>query len=167
MNGNSAEEVILDVREEDEFMAQHAPGSVWVPLSRFGRLAPGVLQTLVGRRVLLMCRGGNRARLALAQIEQLGFGGQLSARVYEGGILEWARSGKPVTENRGCRLPILRQVQLIVGLGVLAAVLLSFGVDRRLAWVAAFFGLGLTLAGLTGFCPLAELVGRLPWNRAR
>jgi rhodanese-related sulfurtransferase len=168
MSHDTADEpVILDVREEDEFSAQHIPGSIWVPLSRFSRCAPGVLQTLVGRRVLIMCRSGVRARLAQAQIGQLGFGGQVAAEVYEGGILRWAESGRPVAAGNGCRLPVLRQVQLIVGLGVLVSVLLGFAVDRRIAWAAAFFGAGLALAGLTGFCPLAEIVARMPWNRPR
>jgi hypothetical protein len=60
----------------------------------------------------------------------------------------------------------MRQVQLVVGPAVLAAVLLSFWVDQRIAWVAAFFGAGLTLAGTTGFCPLAELLAAMPWNKA-
>jgi rhodanese-related sulfurtransferase len=159
--------VILDVREKDEFDAQHIPESIWVPLSDFARLAPGVLQSLVGRRVLLMCRSGNRARLAQGQIGRLGFAGQIESEVYAGGILQWARQGKPLATRKKSHLPILRQVQLAVGLGVLGSVLLSFWVDQRIAWVAAFFGAGLTVAGITGFCGLAHLLAWMPWNKAQ
>ncbi|MFA6433206.1 MAG: rhodanese-like domain-containing protein [Elusimicrobiales bacterium] len=160
------EQVILDVREQDEFAAEHIPGSIWVPLSQFGHTAPGVLQSMAGRKILLMCRSGNRAKLALGQIAQLGFGGQLSVEVYPGGILEWARQGKPLVTGRGASLPIMRQVQLAAGSAVLASVLLGFGVDARIGWVAAFIGAGLMFAGLTGFCGLAKLLALMPWNKA-
>ena len=159
------EQVILDVREQDEFTAEHIPGSVWVPLSQFGQCAPGVLQSLAGKRITLMCRSGNRAKLALEQISQLGFGGQISAEVYPGGILEWVRQGKTVETRGSATLPIMRQVQLAAGLLVLVSVLLSFYVDRRIAWAAAFVGGGLSFAGLTGFCGLARLLAVMPWNK--
>ncbi len=159
------EEVILDVREQDEFAAEHIPGSIWVPLSQFAHTAPGVLQSFVGKKVIIMCRSGNRAKLALAQISQLGFGGQLSAEVYAGGILEWARQGKPVVVGGAARLPIMRQVQITAGSGVLLSVLLGFGVDQRIGWVAAFIGAGLIFAGITGFCGMAKLLALMPWNK--
>jgi len=159
------EPVIIDVREQDEFAAEHIPGSIWVPLSQFGRSAPGVLQSLVGRRITIMCRSGNRAKLAMEQIEQLGFGGQLSVAVYPGGMLEWARQGKIVETRKSAPLPIMRQVQLAAGLVVLVSAMLSLYVDRRIVWVAAFVGAGLSFAGLTGFCGLARLLAVMPWNK--
>jgi rhodanese-related sulfurtransferase len=160
------DQVIIDVREKDEFDAEHVPGSVWLPMSHFDRAAPGVLQTLVGRRVLLMCRSGNRAKLAQAKVEQLGFGGQLETEVFAGGLIEWKKRGQPVEAGHGTSVSIIRQVQLVVGPCVLAASLLSLAWDHRFAWVAAFFGAGLTFAGITGLCPLAELLAFMPWNRS-
>lgn len=159
------EQVILDVREQDEFAAQHIAGSLWVPLSQFGHTAPGVLQSMLGKKVMLMCRSGARAKLALGQIAQLGFSGQLAAEVYEGGILEWARQGKPLVTGKAAHLPIMRQVQITAGGGVLLSVLLGFGVDPRINWAAAFIGAGLLSAGLTGFCGLAKLLALMPWNK--
>ena len=161
------EQVILDVREQDEFAAEHVPGSIWVPLSQFNHSAPGVLQSLVGRQVLLMCRSGSRARLAGEQIDKLGFKGQIEVSVYEGGILDWVRQGKPVVTRKAAHLPIMRQVQLVAGLIVLVSSLLSVYVDRRMVWAAAFVGAGLTFAGLTGFCGLAQLLAVMPWNKTR
>ena len=161
------EQVILDVREQDEFAAERVPGSIWVPLSNFGHTAPGVLQSLVGKKILIMCRSGNRARLALAQITQLGFGGQVKAEVFEGGIIEWARQGKPVTIGKGSRLPLMRQVQVAAGLIVFSSVVLGFASDQRFFWLAGFVGAGLTFAGFTGFCGLAKLLALMPWNKSR
>ena len=159
------EQIILDVREQDEFAAEHIPGSIWVPLSQFGHTAPGVLQSMLGKKILFMCRSGARAKLALGQVAQLGFGGQLVAEVYEGGILEWARQGRPVITGRSGHLPILRQVQLTAGTGVLLSVLLGFAVDPGINWIAAFIGAGLMSAGLTGFCGLAKILALMPWNK--
>ena len=161
------EQVILDVREQDEFAAERVPGSIWVPLSDFSHTAPGVLQSLVGKKLIIMCRSGNRAKLALEQISQLGFGGQVTAEVFAGGIIEWARQGRPVTTGNGRRLPLMRQVQLVAGLVVFGSVALGFTVDQRLFWAAGFVGAGLMFAGLTGFCGLAKLLALMPWNKSR
>lgn len=159
------EQIILDVREQDEFAAEHIPGSIWVPLSQFGHTAPGVLQSMLGKKILFMCRSGARAKLALAQVPQLGFGGQLVAEVYEGGILRWARQGGPVITGRSGHFPILRQVHITAGAGVLLSVLLGFAVNPAINWFAAFIGAGLLSAGLTGFCGLAKILALMPWNK--
>ncbi|MFA6003507.1 MAG: rhodanese-like domain-containing protein [Elusimicrobiota bacterium] len=155
--------VIIDVREQDEFDAEHVPGSIWVPLSQFARLAPGVLQAMAGKDILIMCRSGKRSAMAQTQIRQLGFG-ELKTEVFAGGILEWKNQGRPVHTGKACHIPILRQVQLVVGPVVLVCALLSLLVDVRFAWGAALFGAGLSFAGATGSCPLAEVLGRMPWN---
>ncbi|MBI5240084.1 MAG: rhodanese-like domain-containing protein [Elusimicrobia bacterium] len=160
------DQVIIDVREKEEFAAEHVPGSVCLPMSHFNELAPGLLQCLKTKRLLLMCRSGRRAELAKDQLAQLGFG-DIEAEVFAGGILEWRKLGRPVTAGRCAPLPILRQVQLVVGPCVLAASVLSLWLDPRFAWAAAFFGAGLTMAGATGWCPLAGLLAAMPWNKSR
>lgn len=161
------EEIVLDVREQDEFAAERVPGSIWVPLSQFAHTAPGVLQSLVGKKILLLCRSGNRAQIALEQIPRLGFGGQVQAQVFEGGIIAWAAQGRPILKGRGSGLPLLRQVQIAAGLAVFFSVVLGMSLDQRLLWVAAFVGAGLTFAGITGFCGLAKLLALMPWNKSR
>jgi rhodanese-related sulfurtransferase len=159
------EQIIIDVREHDEFVAEHIAGSISVPLSQFDRMAPGVLRALENKSVLLMCRSGGRAELALRRIESLGFGGKLAAEVCVGGLLEWRRQGKPVAGGQTFHLPVMRQVQIAAGLIVLVSVLLGFSVDRRIAWAAAFVGAGLAFAGITGFCGLAKVLAIMPWNK--
>src|ERR1035437_8704485 len=134
------ERVIIDVRENDEFSAEHIRGSTSVPLSRFNEIAPGVLEGLRDKRLLIICRSGNRAELAKKQIQQLGFGSEVDAEVYLGGILEWKKQGKPEVTRKKLILPIMRQVQLIAGVLILTSVILGFLVDQRLTWIAAFVG---------------------------
>lgn len=161
-------QVIIDVREKEEFEAENIPGSILLPLSNFNQVAPGALEKILesGAQdpVLLMCRSGSRAKIAQNQIEQLGFG-NLRTEVFTGGILEWKKQGRPINMMQKAPLPIMRQVQLVVGLGVLISTLLSLYVHPAIGWLAVFFGAGLTFAGATGFCGMAELLSKMPWNR--
>jgi CHASE2 domain-containing sensor protein len=60
----------------------------------------------------------------------------------------------------------MRQVQLVIGLCVLAGSALAWFVDPRLVAIPAFFGAGLTFAGASGTCALATMIGWMPWNKA-
>lgn len=157
-------EVIIDVRERDEFEAEHVEHSINVPLSHFAAVAPGVLNQLRERDVVLFCRSGNRARLAADQLRQLGYSDKVAARVLEGGILEWKRQGKPTIQRKASHLPVMRQVQLVAGSVVLLSTVLGAFVSPAFLLVSGFVGAGLTVAGATGFCGLALLLAKMPWN---
>lgn len=158
-------EVIIDVREKDEFVAEHIEHSIHLPLSHFMEQAPGILNQLKNKKIIIMCRSGNRAKIAQGNISQLGFGSDIDATVYTGGIMAWKAAGNPVIEFKKGHLPLMRQVQLIAGLGVFTFSMLAYFVDLRFAFAAAFFGAGLTLAGATGFCGMANLLALMPWNK--
>jgi rhodanese-related sulfurtransferase len=158
-------EIIMDVRERDEFEAEHVEHSINVPLSHFAVVAPGVLNQLRERDVLILCRSGNRARLAAEQVRQMGYSDKVTARVLEGGIVEWKRQGKPTVQRQKRHLPLMRQVQLVAGSAVLTSTLLGAFLNPWFLALAAFFGAGLIFAGATGFCGLAMLLDRMPWNR--
>lgn len=158
-------EVILDVRERDEFDSEHIEHSISVPLSQFAAVVPGVLNQLREREIVIMCRSGNRARLAASQIPGLGYADKVSIRVYEGGIQEWKRQGKPTLTRKAGHLPLMRQVQLAAGLLILASVAMGVFVTPWAFALTAFFGAGLTMAGATGFCGMAMLLAKMPWNR--
>ncbi|MBX9721830.1 MAG: rhodanese family protein, partial [Candidatus Obscuribacterales bacterium] len=85
-------------------------------------------------------------------------------KVLEGGMVAWRKAGLPIKEGKK-RLPIERQIQLIVGSGVLTGVLLGVFVNPWFLVVPGFFGAGLTFAGLSGTCALGILLGKAPWNK--
>ena len=58
----------------------------------------------------------------------------------------------------------VRQVRLGAGLLVLTGAALAFTVDVNWLFLSAFVGGGLTFAGLTDICPMAEILGKMPWN---
>lgn len=157
--------LIIDVREKDEYDAEHISGSVHLPLSRIQELAPDVIRKLEGRNAILMCRSGKRAQLAKSSLEQSGLSGDLVCEIFEGGILEWKRQGHPVQTPKKGHVPIMQQVQIVVGAGVLSFSLLTAFVHPLFVIGAAFFGGGLLFAGVSGRCILAEFLGRAPWNR--
>ena len=105
--------IVIDVRDQDEFDAAHVPNSIHIPLDRFSADAPSILGSLADKPVLLMCQSGGRARLALDQIKGSGFNREVS--VYAGGIDEWQRLGLPLEKKGSAPLPILRQVHLVAG----------------------------------------------------
>ncbi|WP_073946926.1 rhodanese-like domain-containing protein [Streptomyces kebangsaanensis] len=94
--GADAPAVLLDVREQDEWNAGHAPGAVHAPLSRLtaGSALPSAVR---GRPLVVICRSGNRSQRA-AEL--------LAARRAEvvdvkGGMKAWAAAGHPVVDGHG------------------------------------------------------------------
>ena len=59
----------------------------------------------------------------------------------------------------------MRQVQLTIRTGVLTGAILALTVNPNRVFLCAFFGAGLTFAGSTGWCGLAILLSKMPWNR--
>jgi rhodanese-related sulfurtransferase len=150
---------LLDVRSALEFEGERIEGARLVPLDELG----GRLDEVPDQPdVVVVCRTGVRA---LAAAETLARAGR-RARVLEGGMVAWRRARLPVREGQK-RLPVDRQVQLIVGTMVLTGVTLGALVSPWFLVIPAFFGAGLTFAGATGTCGLALILLRMPWNRPR
>lgn len=84
--------VLLDVREDDEWAAGHAPTATHVPLSR---LHPDALPE--GRPLLCICRSGNRSGRVVAALRTRG----IDARNVAGGMGAWANAGLPVIRSDG------------------------------------------------------------------
>jgi rhodanese-related sulfurtransferase len=85
---------LVDVREQFEFVAGHAPGARHLPLGEIG-LQLGTLDH--GRRLILVCRSGQRSATATAQLTAAGF----DAINLEGGMQAWAAAGLPVRSPEG------------------------------------------------------------------
>ncbi|MBK5222832.1 MAG: rhodanese-like domain-containing protein [Acidimicrobiia bacterium] len=85
-------DVLLDVREIDEWAAGHAPGATHVPLSR---LTPDVVPS--GTTVLCVCRSGGRSGKATEALREVG----IDAVNVAGGMNTWAAAGLPVVRADG------------------------------------------------------------------
>lgn len=160
-------EVIIDVREKDEFAIEHAENAINVPLSSFASMAPGILNQLKDRKIVFMCRSGARAAQAQSIASQMGYNDAHTYSNYAGGILQWKKDGGKTTSSLGQKspLPLIRQVQIVIGVLVIAFGLLGALINPMYAYAAAAMGAGVLIAGATGFCALATMMGKLPWNR--
>ena len=160
----SGEAVLIDVREPDEFRAEHIPYAASLPLSTVGdRLADVALPA--NRKILFHCQRGARGEKACVAVQAAG----AAREVYniEGGIEGWKAAGLPVvSQAAGSGVSIFRQVQIVVGALVLLGVVAGFSGIPSGFIAAGVLGAALLMAGLTGWCGLALLLAKMPWNKA-
>jgi rhodanese-related sulfurtransferase len=85
---------LLDVRENSEWNAGHAPQAVHLPL---GRIAEASKKVRAGKRVVVVCRSGNRSRSATKALLAMGW----DAVNLSGGMHAWASAGGQVVDRSG------------------------------------------------------------------
>lgn len=85
---------LLDVRENDEWRAGHAPDAVHIPLSELGSRAREVPND---RDIYVICRSGSRSAQAVAAFNDAGW---TTANV-EGGMHAWEAAGRPMVSETG------------------------------------------------------------------
>lgn len=150
----------IDVRSLDEFQSGHVPGARCLPLDN---LESSLGELPKDRLILLGCQSGRRSEAAFEKLRTLGY--QNLAEL-DGGFSAWRSAGLPVAATRKSQIPIQRQVMIAAGgLGLLGT-LLGIFIHPGFLVVPAFVGLGLFQAGLTGWCGMALLLEKMPWNRA-
>jgi len=89
---DAGEAVLIDVRETDEYAAEHIPGALLNPLSVFD---PARIPDLQGKKLVIHCRSGQRCGSATAKLLADGYKGEINRM--RGGIIAWKASGCPVT----------------------------------------------------------------------
>ena len=85
--------LLLDVREDDEWAAGHAPGAVHVPLAGVSDAAA----QFADRQVLAVCRSGGRSSKAAEMLAEAG----VEVRNVAGGMSSWVEAGLPVVRYDG------------------------------------------------------------------
>ena len=154
---------LLDVRTPGEFAAAHVPGAKLIPLDQFDATAFCRERGADGKTVYVLCQSGGRARKAIEKFQRVGFD---NCVLVEGGTQAWIDAGLPVDRGESRVLPLMRQVQITVGLISAVGAGLALLVNPWFALIPLATGCGLLFAGITGFCGLALLLAKMPWNRA-
>lgn len=149
----------IDVREPVEYAESHVAGALLMPL---GQLEARCGELAKSKPVMVMCQAGKRGAAAAEKLRALGFA---EVRNLEGGILGWMAAGLPCVTGTRRVMPLMRQVQIVVGALLLAGALLAIFVDQRWVYLSMVLGAGLLFAGLSGYCGLAMLLAKMPWNR--
>ncbi len=86
--------ILLDVREDDEWVAGHAPGAVHVPLAQ----VPARLDEIPSDEVVhVVCRSGGRSSQATAWLNRNGY----DAVNVSGGMGAWLEAGRPMVSETG------------------------------------------------------------------
>lgn len=92
--GVPVEAWLLDVREDDEWAAGHAPDARHIPLGQLGSRAAEIPQ---GVDVYVICRSGHRSARATEALNGAGW----QAVNVAGGMQDWAASGRPMITDSG------------------------------------------------------------------
>jgi rhodanese-related sulfurtransferase len=91
--------VVLDVREDDEWEAGHAPGAVHLPMGQ----VPQRLGDLPEGRLFVVCRSGGRSQRTAQWLQRNGY----DVVNVEGGMAAWAEAGRAMVSESG-REPFVR-----------------------------------------------------------
>ncbi len=153
---------LLDVRTPGEFAAAHVPGAKLIPLEALDAAAFRRERGGDGSPVYVLCQSGGRARRAIEKLERAGVDGCV---LVEGGTQAWIEAGLPVNRGQSRVLPLMRQVQITVGFLAAGGALLALTVNKFFALIPLVVGSGLLFAGVTGFCGLALVLAKMPWNQ--
>jgi rhodanese-related sulfurtransferase len=87
-------QILLDVRNADEWEAGHAPNAQWIPLPD---LEGARFQLPMNRHIVCVCRSGARSARATESLLEWGF----KASNMTGGKKAWAEAGLTVVRDDG------------------------------------------------------------------
>lgn len=150
---------LVDVRTNKENKSLRIEQAINIPLSALEEKKKELEKY---DTVFVHCRTGGRSEKACHVLNELGLSNVINVT---GGILEWEEAGFDLARSNHFHLSILRQVHIIAGLMVLIGSVLAYFVQLEWVLLSGFVGLGLFIAGLTGWCGMGELLARMPWNK--
>lgn len=150
--------LLVDIRTADEHAREHIAQARCIPMDQLN----AATLAAQGKAVIFHCRSGQRTRL---NAQALSACTSSEAYVLEGGLDGWKQAGLPVRLDASRPLELQRQVQIAAGTLVAAGTALGTMVSPWFYLLPGFVGCGLIFAGVTGFCGMARLLMKMPWNR--
>ncbi len=154
---------VLDVRTPAEFAECHVQGAKLAPLDALDpRKAADALKPAVGTPIYLLCKSGSRATKAAGQFIAAGIA---NVCVVTGGTEACAAAGVPVERGGKSVLPLDGQVRIAIGIFIILLWLLGRYVHYGFAYLLPALAIALIVSGVTGFCGMALLLGKAPWNQ--
>lgn len=149
----------INVCTTAEYREKHIDGVRSVPLDE---LTHHKDEFAGKKRIYVHCRSGKRAEKAIGLLQEMGIDAELFN--VQGGLLAWEEAGFP-TRASGTTLPLMRQVMLAAGSLILLGIVLHFVLHPSWIFLSGFVGAGLFVAGATGWCGMALLLSKMPWNK--
>jgi rhodanese-related sulfurtransferase len=153
------EVLLIDVREPAEHRSECIDGACLIPLSEIS------IEKLPStkRPIVIHCRSGKRSTDACAKL--LATDPSLDVSSLEGVIIAWSQAGYNVKKSDSNILPLDRQTQIAVGFIAFSGTILGTFINPTFYILPGFIGAGLMFAGITGWCGMAKLLAKMPWNR--
>ena len=153
------EVVLIDIREPAEHKSEHIDGTCLIPLSEIGiEKIPSIK-----RPIIIYCSLGKRSMDACTTL--LKTNPSLDVASLEGGIVAWREAGFHVKKSGSTILPLDRQTQITIGFIAFFGTILGTLIHSSFYILPGFIGAGLIFAGVTGWCGMAKLLAKMPWNR--
>ena len=155
---------LIDIRSADEHARERIAEARHIPLDQFPSSGSLPVSASV---VIFHCRSGQRTRMNASKLEAScgGSGAEVQTYILEGGLDAWKSAGLPVVRDASQPLELQRQVQIAAGAMIVLGFVLGISVSPWFHLLSGFVGAGLMFAGISGFCGLARLLVRMPWNR--
>lgn len=151
--------ILVDIRGNGEYLREHISHARHIPMERL-RAGESVEEAPA---IIFHCRSGHRTRLNATALASCA--GQCEAYVLEGGLNAWKQAGLPVVADASQPIELQRQVQIAAGSMIVLGTVLGAAVSPWFYVVPGFIGCGLIFAGVSGFCGLARVLMKMPWNR--
>lgn len=151
--------ILVDIRAADEYAREHITQARHFTLEQ---LAADKSMLKDATAVIFHCRSGNRTQMNAAALSACV---PCEAYVLEGGLDAWKKAELPIIADRSQPLELQRQVQIAAGSMVVLGTALGVTVSPWFLLLSGFVGAGLVFAGVSGFCGLARVLMRMPWNR--
>lgn len=156
------EVVLIDVREVIEYKICSIPNSINLPVSKVTMDEVKVAKHK-DKKLVFHCKTGNRAMKACKKLIQEGI--DVDIWNLEGGIESWKENNLSTISSKNT-LPLERQVQIVISTLILSGLGLYYFLNNPLFLIIPFIvGLGLLNAGMTGWCGMAKLIAKMPWNK--
>lgn len=148
----------INVCTPAEYQEKHICGVRSVPLDEL----TAHLEEFKNKKIVYVhCRSGKRGKAAIEKLQSHGI--QADLINVAGGILAWDEAGFD-TISLTKRLPLMRQVMLTAGLLIILSHVAAYFISTNFIFLSLFVGVGLTFSGATGWCGMAFLLAKMPWN---
>ncbi|HJL89348.1 MAG TPA: rhodanese-like domain-containing protein [Acidimicrobiales bacterium] len=149
---------LVDVRTSAEYETRHIAGSVHLPLDLLAGRCEQFAEAI--GPIVLVCESGQRATQAG---ERLAAAGCRTASVLDGGVIAWNEAGGDLVLGKS-RWAMDRQVRFTAGLLLVVGFALNTVVSGF--WVLSLLiGAALATTAALNICPMAVMLGMLPYNR--
>jgi rhodanese-related sulfurtransferase len=153
---DNGDAILIDVREVEEYNAEHIGPSELHPLSSFD---PHIIPQGNGKKIIFHCKGGKRS--VHAATKWADYLGAPDAFSLKGGLDAWKKAGLSTLSNEAASRDIQKITYISSGVLVLLGSIAAGVLSPWFLLLPVFAGTVLLYAGIKGTSYLSYLVSRI------